>query len=164
MSVSGMHNMTYINATRGAMWDYCRCDTPTNKLLHGSDELLFGGAASWDATKSTMILTVAPGQQMYAGQPVDVSFVIRDPGVQIESGLPDYMWARVAAKVVDPYLDATCSSVDSMSVTSAGDAGAMRTPRGTPRPSATTMSFVPFPRLVLPISAPLFLQAKTSRR
>jgi len=112
MSVSGMHNMTYINATRGAMWDYCRCDTPTNKLLHGSDELLFGGAASWDATKSTMILTVSPGQQMYAGQSVDVSFVIRNPGVQIESGLPDYMWARVAAKVVDPYLDATCSSVE----------------------------------------------------
>ena len=112
INTSGTHNVTYINAARGAMWDYCRCDSNTSKVLRGSDAHLFGGAASWDATKSTMVLTVAPGKLMVASQAVDVSFVIRNPGVQVESGLPDYLWARVAAKVVEPYIEATCSTLE----------------------------------------------------
>lgn len=51
---------------------------------------------------------------------------------------------------------ATCLSVDSISMASGGDAGAMRTPRSTPRPSPATVSVVHFPLLVLPISVPVF--------
>jgi hypothetical protein len=46
------------------------------------------------------------------------------------------------------------SSGDSMSVTSAGEAGAMQTHSGTPRPPATKIRFETIPRLLLPISSP----------
>jgi len=48
------------------------------------------------------------------------------------------------------------------SLTSAGDALASWLPKGTPAPSTTTIHFVPFPRLVLPMPSPLFCSRKTS--
>jgi len=108
----GQQNITYINQQLGSMWSYCRCDSHANKMLWGKDADLFNQIGSWDATKSTLTLILAPGKEIAAGQAVDVSFQIRNPGVQIESGIPEYMWARVAAKIVDPYIEAECSSVE----------------------------------------------------
>ena len=50
------------------------------------------------------------------------------------------------------------------SVTSAGEALSSRTPSGTPSPSASTIHFVPLPRLVLPTARPLFLRGRNCRR
>src|SRR5262245_61521364 len=52
------------------------------------------------------------------------------------------------------------SSVGSNKVTSAGEADASRRPTGIPWPSATTIHFVPLPRLVFPTHAPLFCREK----
>ncbi len=52
----------------------------------------------------------------------------------------------------------TCSSVLSASRCSEICADASCAPTGTPRPSTTTMHFVPFPRRVLPTPRPLFLR------
>src|SRR5581483_11681333 len=58
----------------------------------------------------------------------------------------------------------TSASVASANVTSAGEALSSRTPNGTPSPSASTIHFVPLPRLVLPTARPLFLRARSCRR
>lgn len=52
----------------------------------------------------------------------------------------------------------------SIRFTSAAEALAMSTPIGVPWPSTRIMSFVPLPRWVGPMSAPLFSPAKTCRR
>ena len=58
----------------------------------------------------------------------------------------------------------TVSSVCSINLASWGVAEVTTSPRGKPSPSATTISFVPFPRFVLPIPAPLFLPTQKFRR
>src|SRR5581483_6464737 len=58
----------------------------------------------------------------------------------------------------------TFASVSSASVTSAGEALSSRTPSGTPSPSASTIHFVPLPRLVLPTASPLFSPGQNCRR
>ena len=108
----GQQNTSYMNQKLGSTWSYCRCDSHANKMLVGKDADLFNNIASWDLSKSTLILTLAPGKEIEAGQAVDISFQIRNPGLQIASGIPEYMWARVAAKIVDPYVEAECSSVE----------------------------------------------------
>ena len=50
----------------------------------------------------------------------------------------------------------------SRSVISAGEAESVWLPRGIPWPSTTTRHFVPFPRLVFPTPAPLFLPGRSS--
>ena len=50
----------------------------------------------------------------------------------------------------------TLSRLCSISVTSAGVAESKWFPKGIPWPSATTIHFVPFPRLVFPTQSPLF--------
>jgi hypothetical protein len=59
----------------------------------------------------------------------------------------------------------TCTAlkVSSARVTSAGEALKSRLPRGIPWPSATTIHFVPLPRLVLPTQSPLFWPLQSCR-
>ena len=60
-----------------------------------------------------------------------------------------------------PVLGTLISGVSlSRRVTSAGEAESVWLPRGIPLPSTTTMHFVPFPLLVFPTPAPLFLPGK----
>ncbi len=72
---------------------------------------------------------------------------------------PSLSYARSAINgIVRSSVRGTCSSTPSTRVTSAGDALAVAHARGTPWPSATTIHFVPLPRLVFPTSEPLFLR------
>ena len=52
-------------------------------------------------------------------------------------------------------------NVFSRSLISAGEAESVWLPRGRPLPSTSTMHFVPFPRLVFPTPAPLFLPERS---
>jgi hypothetical protein len=57
----------------------------------------------------------------------------------------------------------SAASVVSASRTSDGDAEQRWSPKGIPRPSTTTIHFVPLPRLVFPTSAPLFSPGRNCR-
>ena len=104
-------NVSYIKQKRGVLWNYCRCDNQTSRQLWGQSARLFERDAAWDHTTSTLTLTVAVEQGITAGQMIHVSFWIRNPGVYVPSGVPEYLWARVASKVVDPYREVTCATV-----------------------------------------------------
>ena len=75
-------------------------------------------------------------------------------------------WIAIVGPIGGRVLSAgrgVCWSVLSASVTSAGDALEAEQAKGIPWPSATTIHFVPFSRLVFPTPAPLFLQGRSCR-
>jgi hypothetical protein len=83
---------------------------------------------------------------------------LNDPSVSVPLQFPSVLMGGdlVAAAGRDDLPIRPLLSVGSSNFTSAGVAGATSTPSRVPAPSATTMSFVPLPFLVVPTNAPLF--------
>src|ERR1019366_2815733 len=74
--------------------------------------------------------------------------------VRVVSTIGNYPFRFLPRTTPSPARDA--ATVDSASVTSAGEALASCAPKGMPWPSTSTIHFVPFPRLVFPTAEPLF--------
>lgn len=100
----------FMSNNQGVLWDYCAC-SDNAKQLYGKDSDLFGGVGGWVQNRSTLYLVLAEGQEIHANQPISFWFVIRIPGVLQAQGLPDYLWARIRTRAVEPYVVTVCDSL-----------------------------------------------------
>lgn len=98
-----------VNGNVDTLWGFCEC-SPQMRDVAGQDAELFGEVGAYDQVRSTLVLKVAENKLLRAQQTTVIQFVIRNPAVMDQGGLPDYMLARVKAKAVDPYANTICNS------------------------------------------------------